>query len=412
MCNILHHYRIQIAGVKKRERDYIEDLLKRIGINASSYKDRYVIHNKRVWMKLNELGLYRVKSYNKYVPDFIFDLDESLIRKFLYAFAMGDGHFMKEGGVRYSTSSPVMADQLQRLMLMSGYNARLYENDNRGKECKMKDGRIIIAKHIGYVISQWKFNRSSSTTSNYSLVPYDGYVYCAEVPTYHTLITKRNGQTLLSGNCVAHSCSYLCESVLNPKGKQGDRHFATGFVYGYRPKEYYQGEGMFPREALKTLKDIGNVPKDIFPFNVEVPEAINLVNSNLPNLLQVAKQNKVSNFFRLNTVDDIKNCLMNYGPVTGMFPVYASLEKPIDDKVEYVGDVGFRGYHEMTIYGWTGNYWNTLNSWGGSWSGDGVALISFAYPIVETWGVSKVAEAVVVPPVKKPWYSIFCPWRQ
>lgn len=30
---------------------------------------------------------------------------------------------------------------------------------------------------------------------------YDGYVYCAEVPTYHTLITRYNGCILLSGNC-------------------------------------------------------------------------------------------------------------------------------------------------------------------------------------------------------------------
>jgi hypothetical protein len=212
-------------------------------------------------------------------------------------------------------------------------------------------------------------------------------------------------------SCVAHSCSYLCESVLNPKGKQNERHFATGFVYGYRPEGYYQGEGMYPREALKTLKDVGNVPKDIFPFNVEVPEAINLVQANLLRLQIVAKNNKITNFFRVTTADEIKNCLTNYGPVTAMFPVYPSLESPIDDKVEYKGDAGFRGYHQMTIYGWTGNYWNVVNSWGGSWSGDGVVLISFNYPIVETWGVSKTADAVVVPPVKKPWTTIFCPWR-
>ena len=45
-------------------------------------------------------------------------------------------------------------------------------------------------------------NGQSIDKNNYvSEEDYDGYVYCAEVPTYHTLITKRGNSTLLSGNC-------------------------------------------------------------------------------------------------------------------------------------------------------------------------------------------------------------------
>lgn len=32
-------------------------------------------------------------------------------------------------------------------------------------------------------------------------IPYKGMVYCAEVPTYHTLVTMRHGKILISGNC-------------------------------------------------------------------------------------------------------------------------------------------------------------------------------------------------------------------
>lgn len=414
MCNILHHYRIQIAGVKKRERDYIEALLGRMGVNASSYKDRYVIHNKRLWMKLNDLGLYRVKSYNKYIPDFIFDLDETLIEKFLYGFAMGDGHFSKEGGVVYATSSPKMAEQLQILMLISGKNARMYITDNIGKECKLKDGRSIIAKHLTHIIRQWKGVKSSSGTRNYSLIPYDGIVYCAEVPTYHTLITKRNGQILMSGNCVAHSCSYVCESVMNKRDSLPDRHFATGFVYGYRPAGYYQGQGMYPREALKTLQEVGNVPKQVFSYNVEVPQAIEMVNKRMGELRSIAVNFRIKTYFKLETEENIKDCLMKFGPVSAMFPVYKCLEAPVDGKVEYDGGVVFRGYHQMTIYGWSGRYWKILNSWGGVWGGDndndGATLVSMTYPLIEAWGVSTDL-AGVVKPAKKTWTTIFCPWR-
>lgn len=34
-------------------------------------------------------------------------------------------------------------------------------------------------------------------------IPYKGYVYCAEVPTYNTLITRRNGKILISGNSLS-----------------------------------------------------------------------------------------------------------------------------------------------------------------------------------------------------------------
>ena len=29
-------------------------------------------------------------------------------------------------------------------------------------------------------------------------------VYCAEVPTYHTLVTRRNGKVIIAGNCTAN----------------------------------------------------------------------------------------------------------------------------------------------------------------------------------------------------------------
>ena len=105
---------------------------------------------------------------------------------------------------------------------------------------------------------------------------------------------------------------------------------------------------------------------------------------------------------------------MKFGPVTAMFPVYKCLENPVNGKVEYDGGVGFRGYHQMTIYGWSGRYLQVLNSWGAQWGGDtdndGATLVSMAYPVIESWGVSTDL-AGITKPEKKSWTTIFCPWR-
>lgn len=52
-------------------------------------------------------------------------------------------------------------------------------------------------------IYQWAGGKSLviNTKREIKRIPYDGMVYCVEVPTYHTIITKRNGKVLLSGNC-------------------------------------------------------------------------------------------------------------------------------------------------------------------------------------------------------------------
>ena len=49
----------------------------------------------------------------------------------------------------------------------------------------------------------YNFTESHCIDASYYVheVPYHGMVYCAEVPTYHTLITMRNGKILISGNC-------------------------------------------------------------------------------------------------------------------------------------------------------------------------------------------------------------------
>ena len=51
---------------------------------------------------------------------------------------------------------------------------------------------------------------------------------------------------------------------------------STGYIYGNRRDSVWEKEGMITRDALKSLTKYGDVPREQFCENVEVPEAIKL----------------------------------------------------------------------------------------------------------------------------------------
>ena len=53
-------------------------------------------------------------------------------------------------------------------------------------------------------------------------------------------------------SCVAHSLSTFLATI----HLKDNKIFSTGFIYGYRPLAYSQEEGMYPREAIKTLYNL------------------------------------------------------------------------------------------------------------------------------------------------------------
>jgi hypothetical protein len=213
----------------------------------------------------------------------------------------------------------------------------------------------------------------------------------------------KNQQTVSS--CVAHSLSYVSEYLIPKTGNYNLDRVSVGWIYGYRPEGYYKGEGMFPRQAMSTLQKKGVLRHRDFPYNEEVPEIINRVNGSLPELLKKAEPNKIPVFFQLKNNDEIKQCLTKYGPVTIMYPVYDSFNTPNDDKIESVKGK-FYGYHQVTLYGWTGNYWVMVNSWGDNWDEDGIAKISMSYPWQEAWGLSNDPSAAIVPQKKNIFYKM------
>jgi hypothetical protein len=196
-------YRIQLAAVKEREKSFIRRTLANMGLSATETPDRFTFSNQQVYEHLAELGLKGVKAPQKFVPRFVFDLSAEAMQWVLEGHREGDGS-CQDGRWTHHTSSVQLATDLQRLALMSGKWSTLSARPLRTST--MKDGRIVIGRYPEMTVSVWTSNRLSIDRKKHvTRESYSGMVYCAEVPTYHTLVTRRNGKILIAGNCTGNA---------------------------------------------------------------------------------------------------------------------------------------------------------------------------------------------------------------
>lgn len=210
-------------------------------------------------------------------------------------------------------------------------------------------------------------------------------VTAEDFPAEFALWTPEVKNQGVINSCVAHVAAQI-EEYFNHKERGKYDKLSVGYVYGCRYS--YKGEGMYLRDALKTLKDKGICTYNEFPYNKEVPEIINLYNKQ--SNWTTDTQNKISTYFSIGTKDSnkIKHSLMNCGPIMISVPWYS------DYKVEngkIISPSNFNsdyGHHAILLYGWNRDGWLIQNSWGSAWGNKGKATYPYNYPIAEAWGIT------------------------
>ena len=189
------------------------------------------------------------------------------------------------------------------------------------------------------------------------------------------------------GSCVAHSLAEVNE-YFNREQENINKVMSTGFIYGNRRNSLSKKSGMYVREALSNLCKYGNVFKEDFNENVEVPEAIELFENRFDSLKEKAFPNRISSYFRLMSDNDIKYALMNYGPVVFAMTWYEGIKVDANGIMQVNTKNKKTGGHCMIIYGWNKDGWLIQNSWGNSWGKQGRAILPYNVKKAEAWGIT------------------------
>ena len=166
----------------------IASLLDRLGLSYK-YKDNrfFRIYSKALYNHFLPLG----RSHEKYIPEWVFSSSKKCLLALFNALIDGDGHRSKsrEGGLCYFTTSKKLAGDVQRLAVLLGYGVNL---SPRNREHWQRPGYWlgITQNHAGTRVWGDRLQR----------VHYKGKVGCVTVEPHHTILIRRQGKLLWTGN--------------------------------------------------------------------------------------------------------------------------------------------------------------------------------------------------------------------
>ncbi len=205
-------------------------------------------------------------------------------------------------------------------------------------------------------------------------------------------------------SCVAHALSSVIE-YYNYIQYDVKNEMSTGFIYGNRELSKHKDKGMIMRDAIATVCKYGDVEKEDFPYNIEIPDAIEKLNASLTEnkiLYDKAYPNRFSGYVRLKEEKDIKAFLLSKSPVVFAIKWYDDIEVA-DGIITTTQETNGSG-HCMIIYGWNECGWKIQNSWGKNWGDNGTAILPYDIKIREAWGIfDNITDNCLY--IKKPFHS-------
>lgn len=204
------HYRISI--IQNNQDPKIQEVLDRLPIKFTYFKgwsnrgNFWEGSNKEVVLYLMKLG----KSLDKYVPKEIKQLPAKYLKILLDFLLLGDGTHWPRSSKVYYTSSKRLADDIQELLLKVGTFGNL-------KIVERKKPTKFSAGNPEYKVIERVNHKSESTLLKNRIVkvPYDGVVYCCEVPN-HIIYVRRNGKPMWCQQSFHHI--KIPANYLNSKG--------------------------------------------------------------------------------------------------------------------------------------------------------------------------------------------------
>lgn len=215
--------------------------------------------------------------------------------------------------------------------------------------------------------------------------------------TFQLTPTKIKNQGSQS-TCVAHSLASMVE-FFNLRDTERNDIFSTEFIYGCRADDEYQGEGMPLRNGLKVLQKYGDVWYSRLSGNSDVTTAMKRVRDNFDTLCTLAAPHRITSYFKIQTLNELKQTLINCGPVPATMRWFVDAKVGTDGIYKYKTK-GIQDYHAVLIIGWDENNLIIQNSWGELWGKHGlfyVPINQMEEVFYEIYGVTDNIKDVVKP---------------
>lgn len=189
------------ASTKK---ELVAQVVNALPMSVSRESGRFAIHSTQLAAHIREMGFGY--SYQKFIPDYVKQLNSDLIDVFLEAYRLCDGGEHKGQNLYYTTSKQ-LADDLQELVFKAGRLANIRVRRMKGTTMQVLGGKTYTRNHDQYVVSEvaqqnrfWFEAAGARRDRYFSKVPYDGMVYDVRVPN-QTVYVRRNGKPFWSSNC-------------------------------------------------------------------------------------------------------------------------------------------------------------------------------------------------------------------
>ena len=190
---------------KNRKLNIIRQTLTELGIrftetpSKSNKTTNFYCYNFALLGFLKTLG----KATTKHIPCWVFDRDASELEELYLGLMETDGCKYGKNQESYSTCSKQLAEDFQRLCLLTGRSAISIFNPGGAIVNISEHDSIRSDSYTLSVLQHGKrmYGEHSETRSNVIFtMPYDGNVYCIGVLKHHIIYTRFNGKPVWSGN--------------------------------------------------------------------------------------------------------------------------------------------------------------------------------------------------------------------
>lgn len=183
------------ANIVKR----ISALLNDLGMEHSVYtptkgRNLYTFYISRKYLPFFEQ--FYIKE-NRHVPKFIKEANVDIIQQFVEGILDGDSDSERR---KFFIGSKSLADDIQECLFKIGKAGNIKEAPPKDSYLKIEN-RWIHGTKPYYIVSILNTEYPKQVKSNIEWVDYDDEVYCVTLSKWHTVLTRRNGQTVWMGQC-------------------------------------------------------------------------------------------------------------------------------------------------------------------------------------------------------------------